>query len=520
MFPLKIGSSEQFQTLRQFLFESGYTEQAVCRRLKIPSIYDFKTLREGRAGDRAIKDTLDALIRLLMDEEPVESSALAPHLTPGALRVMAELGIVKPVSKDSDSTNQAQLQAEAVLYPQEGLFIASDHAFRAAEGPDASLPDDVVYASITKNTGRFISILPSEPCETFLELCAGTGIAALIAGVRYAKKAWAADLSDRCTHFAEFNKLLNGIENVTAVQSDLYAAVEGLRFDRIAAHPPYIPASEQKLMFRDGGEDGEQILRGVVQGLPRFLNPGGLFYALTLATDRENETFEQRIRRWLGEAQDEFDLFLVLNSSDKRPDSILKAVAEAKGKLGDLGPRTKLYDQLKVKTVLYGVVVLERRERAGNPITGRCLKAENAGSETVEWFRNWQISTAREGFDRELLAARPHPPSGFRLIVSHAWQDGELLPREFRLRCEYPLSNDARAEPWVAVLVGACNGSQTVAEIYQQLKAQDVIAAEMSESEFCKMIKVLVGGGFLEVPEYPLPVAERKQEAATAAAVN
>jgi methylase of polypeptide subunit release factors len=518
LFPLKIGSSEQFQTLRQFLLDSGYTEQAVCRRLKIPSIYSFETLREGRAGDRAITDTLDALIRLLMDEEPVESSALTTHLAPGALRVMAELGIVKPVSKEAGCPDQTQLQAEAVLYPQEGLFIASDHAFRAVEGPDASLPEDVVYASITKNTGRFISILPSDPCDTFLELCAGTGIAALIAGARYAKKSWAADLSGRCTHFAEFNRLLNGLENVCAVQSDLYAAVEGLRFDRIVAHPPYIPAVEQKLMFRDGGEDGEQILRGVVQGLPRFLNPGGRFYALTLATDRENETFEQRIRKWLGDAQDEFNLFLVLNSSDNRPDSILKAVAEAKGKLGDLGPRTKLYDQLKVKTVLYGVVVLERRERAGKALTGRCLKAQNAGSETVEWFRNWQISLGREGFDRELLAARPHPPAGFRLIVSHAWQDGELLPKEFRLRCEYPLSNDARAEPWIAVLVGACDGSRTVAEVYQQLKAQDVIAAEMSESEFCRFIKVLAGSGFLEVPEYPLPVAERKPEAA--AAVN
>ena len=116
-------------------------------------------------------------------------------------------------------------------------------------------------------------------------------------------------------------------------------------------------------MFRDGGEDGEQILRGIVQGLPRFLKPGGRFYALTLATDRENETLEQRVRKWLDEARDEFDLFVVLNSSDRRPDSILKAVAEAKGKLGDLGPRTKLYDQLKVQNVLYGVIVLERHER-------------------------------------------------------------------------------------------------------------------------------------------------------------
>ena len=96
-------------------------------------------------------------------------------------------------------------------------------------------------------------------------------------------------------------------------------------------------------------------------------------------------------------------------------------------------------------------------------------------------------------------------------MVSHGWIDGQLLPREFRLRCDYPLSNDARAEPWVAVLIGACDGSQTVGELYQQLKTQEVIAAEMSESDFCNLIKRLIGSGFLEIDEYALPVAEKNR---------
>ena len=387
LFPLKIGTAEQFQAFRRFLLESGYTEQAVCRRLKIPSIYDFKTLREGRAGCNEISDRLDGLIRLLMDEESVDSSALAPYLPPDAVRTMEELGLIRPLPGDP-----SRLEADAVLYPQEGLFVASDHAFRVTEGSDGALPEDVVYASITKNTGRFVSILPGNPCETFLELCAGTGIAALIAAARYAEKAWACDLSARCTHFAEFNRRLNGIENVCAMQSDLYSAVEGLQFDRIAAHPPYIPASEQTLMFRDGGKDGEQILRGMIQGLPRFLKPGGRFYALSLATDRENETLEQRIRTWLGEAQNDFDVFVILNGSDKRPDSILKAIAEAKGRLGDFGPRTKLYDQLKVQSVLYGIILLERHESAGiaqrlAPRSHRARAAKRSSGFAIGSFR-------------------------------------------------------------------------------------------------------------------------------------
>ena len=48
---------------------------------------------------------------------------------------------------------------------------------------------------------------------------------------------------------------------MTVVEGDMYAPVEGLTFDRIVTHPPYIPAKQTGLIFRDGGEDGEQIIR-------------------------------------------------------------------------------------------------------------------------------------------------------------------------------------------------------------------------------------------------------------------
>lgn len=69
----------------------------------------------------------------------------------------------------------------------------------------------------------------------------------------------------------------------------------------IVAHPPYIPDGANKLLFRDGGEDGEQIFRRIVQGLPQYLKPGGRFYCVTTATDRENESLQDRVRGWLGE---------------------------------------------------------------------------------------------------------------------------------------------------------------------------------------------------------------------------
>ena len=499
-YPLKIGSESEFQALRQWLMECEYTEEAVCQRLGIASIYDFKTLREGRKSSYEVSDRLDTLIRLLMDEEALDRATLSHQLGEDGVQAMEALLLLKSLSGDA-----SRVFADAVLYPQEGLFIASDRTFLVDVGHGASLPEDVVYASITKNTGRFVSILPGDPCENLLELCAGTGIAAMIGAARYAKHSWACDLSARCTHFAEFNRRLNGLGNLTALQGDLYHPVEGLKFDRIVAHPPYVPAEEQKLMFRDGGQDGEQILRSIVVGLPDYLCPGGRFYALTLATDREGETLEQRIRKWLGEAESDFDVYLVYNDAERRPDSILQAVLDAKGKLGELGPRSKVYEQLKVETILYGVITVERHERARVPLTARCKKSRAAGSDVVEWFRNWQSASAAAEFPSRLMSARPQLANSLTLTVTHTVQGGQLTPAEFRMRSEHPLNSDARLEPWVAVLVGACDGSRTVRELFGYLKKQEVITAEMSQAEFGGVMKVLLESGFLEIPEFPLP---------------
>src|ERR1017187_5911099 len=100
--------------------------------------------------------------------------------------------------------------------------------------------------------------------------------------------------------FARLSCRLAGLDNVTVLEGDLYSPVEGLTFDRIAIHPPWAPATQSEFIFGDGGEDGETIIRGSIERLPQFLLPGGRFYAMLLASDRQGEKFEERGRSWLG----------------------------------------------------------------------------------------------------------------------------------------------------------------------------------------------------------------------------
>lgn len=496
--PLLIGSAEQFSALRSALEQSGYTETAICRRCGFESIFQFRTIREDRQTGVEMNDTLDALIRLLMDEEVLREKELRRLLPSGMLENLEHLGVVEQV--------EGGWCATVVLYPVAGLYVTSDRTFLAGQSKPRELPADAVYAAITANTGRFLSFLPQDKCEDFLDLCAGTGVGAMVAGARFAKRAWAADLGQRCVHFADFNRRLNGQEHVASVQGDLYEATGDRTFDRIVAHPPYVPSQDEKaILFRDGGQDGEQILARIVQGLPKHLRPGGSFYCVTAATDREGELFEQRIRRWLGECESEFDVLLLALDYQKSPDAILEAVVQAKGRYGELGPTSQLFRKLKVTGSFYGAVWLQRRAKNAPVATARARTGGKAGPEVFQWLRNWEAHSVDPGFLSTICNSRPRISRYVKLLVTHTLQEDGLAPSEFVLRSGYPFRSEAKIEPWVAGLVGTCNGVLTAREIYADFKRQEAISSEMPEEEFGRVLRLLISAGFLELPEFPLP---------------
>jgi hypothetical protein len=60
------------------------------------------------------------------------------------------------------------------------------------------------------------------------------------------------------------------------------------------------------------------------------------------------------------------------------------------------------------------------------------------------------------------------------------------------------------------------DGSRTIAELYQQLKNEDVLADDTSEDQFCEIVKQLIGSGFLEIEDFRLPGVEKNRELAAA----
>jgi methylase of polypeptide subunit release factors len=498
--PLKLGTPEQFRSVREFLAES-FSEEAIVRKLGINAIYDFKSTREGRV-EQAPEDRLTLMIRLFLDCDSLPVRSLHQLLGSEMLAAFQTLDLVR-----RHPIEPGIWYATVALYPVEGLFTASDRPYPAKPDAGETVSPEYVYPAISSNTRRFLRALPPHPCENFLDLCSGSGAAALVAASGYARHAWSLDITQRSTHFAEFNRMLNGIENVTVLTGDLFQPVEGLTFDRIVAHPPYVPAAEQQMIFRDGGSDGEQITAAIIRDLPAHLSPGGTFYAVAQATDREGEPFEERVRKWLGDYSPEFDVVLV--DTEVPPPDPFEQLVSARRRFKQILENKFLFSRLKVTGIFYGTILLRRHTQTQIPITSRVAQDRRSDWRLADWLLRWESDTLSPTFLEALLQHRPKLSERLEMQVTHVNRGGTLVPERYRLQLRSPFVLDRECHPWVAVMLAGFNGETSGNEAYQKLRREEVISPEMPPEEFARMIAFFVSNGLVEVESHALPASAR-----------
>jgi Methylase of polypeptide chain release factors len=81
----------------------------------------------------------------------------------------------------------------------------------------------------------------------------------------------------------------DGGKKISFVQSDLFAGLQGRRYDIIVSNPPYIPTAviaglepevreHEPLMALDGSEDGLKFYRRIAKEAEAYGNPGFWLY--------------------------------------------------------------------------------------------------------------------------------------------------------------------------------------------------------------------------------------------------
>jgi SAM-dependent methyltransferase len=496
-----LGTPAQFATVRSFLADQGYTTQAVSARTGVRAIHQFKPRREGRTVGVELNDMLDLLIRLFMDAEILPAHLVRDRLTTPVVDALAALGLLMPAASDP-----AGCHATALLYPVEDLFIVSDLTTDPDPAAAVPLAADVVYPAITLSSQRFLALTPRTPCERFLELCAGTGIAALAAS-RTAGHAWAADITARATHFARFNAGLNGITNFTAVQGDLYQPVAGQTFDRIVAHPPYVPAREQRIIFRDGGADGEQITRAILAGLAGALAPGGRFHATCVVSDRKDARLELRVRQMLGAQEGEFDVLVGCLFDYEPADYFTRIALDGRARFEDMEPTLRVLHELGVERLIYSHIELQRRQGPRPVFTRRRQITPACGPAEVDWLFKWEVASLDSGLLEGLLhrVARVSPATAVQITLRPDGPD-RWNQTESAATVDWPFPLRAKLPPWGADLLARCDGRTQLGALLASLKATGAAGeGDAADAALVGVAQVLIGAGVLEVEGFPLP---------------
>jgi len=352
---------------------------------------------------------------------------------------------------------------------------------------------------------RFLRLLPDARGGDSLDLCGGTGIGALRLS-RTSRAAVTTDLTARSAFFAEFNARLNGAR-VSSLCGDLYSPVQGRQFDVITAHPPFVPATGDSMVYRDGGATGEEVTQRFIEGVPAHLRQNGSCVILCVARDTEEQTFEQRARDWLGNARDEFEIIFGLEKI-LSVEEVVDSMRKRGQNIGDRQAETLLnrLRSLQTRQFVYGALWIKRRgSKAHVQVAGevavdkpRRVRMTPVGSAAdFERLLAWRERCRQPGLQEWLAKSRPRLAPELQLRARHVVKDGELVPAEFIFSIETGFEAALHPDGWVVPLIARLDGKLSVAEVYEQARQAQEMPKNFGLNDFVGLVSMMIDRGFL-----------------------
>jgi len=496
--PLNIGTASEFARLRAAFKAAQFDEETVLSTLAIMDMSDIGTIDFAQVDFSRLPEQFEALVYLFLVLRPMPSSRLERLFEPETLEAFLSLGLL-----GTGDLGPSEYYAKVLLYPLKGFWIASDR-YSNPDGSPFVAPPDIVFPAIYSGTLRFLKLLPLSDAEHGLDLCAGSGIGAFLLS-RCSKRAVSSDLTERATHFAAFNRSLNDLTNVEVVRGDLFEPVAGQTFDRIVAHPPYVPSLTNARIWRDGGKTGEQLIRRIVSELRHYLRRGGIFCGFSLGLDTREGQFEERVRGWLEDAGEKFDIIFASTDDTKTPSQVLRTLAEREDGIGPEEEKKlrAAFAEAGIVRMPKGALVIRRHGQADQH---QAWTVRTKLSEVTEGsdFENTLASHhlfSEESFVNTLLKARPVPAPRLEVKVTHVVHEGELAPAQFVFEIDKPFNLSVLMDGWVVPLIARFDGKETPLDIYEQARASGDIPDGFQLNNFVTLLARMIERGFLIVPE-------------------
>ncbi|NLF04939.1 MAG: methyltransferase, partial [Actinomycetales bacterium] len=246
-------------------------------------------------------DPLAVLVRTFVLGRPTSRAALDAALPRLGTHGATRLGLVEAAGADDGDLVRPLLD----LRPYAATDAAGDLAWwivsdlgELATGR-ALRTDHVLGVGGASTTLAQITV--RTPRARTLDLGTGCGIQALHAA-RHSKHVVATDISRRALEIAALNAALVGAD-LDLRHGSMLEPVEGERFDLVVSNPPFVitprVAGVPEYEYRDGGQAGDALVRGLVESVGGVLAEGGVAQLLGNWEIREGQDWREAVDPWL-----------------------------------------------------------------------------------------------------------------------------------------------------------------------------------------------------------------------------
>ncbi len=259
--------------LRDHLVAADYRVDPVLARLGVAGQAGLERnstipAQDALAGDHGPLATLIRLFPLSLSV-PVEDVAAALPLP-----TLQRAGLVETAAGRA----RAMVDLRPYGFPadrgQWDGWIVSDHTPGLDTDRRPTRPDYVLGVSPASTTLAQLTI--PDRVGSALDLGTGSGVQSMHLST-HASRITATDINPRCLEHARLTAALNEVD-VDLRAGSLYEPVADEQFDLIVTNPPYVmspPITTGRLVYREAGLSGDELVRRLVADSTNHLTPGG-----------------------------------------------------------------------------------------------------------------------------------------------------------------------------------------------------------------------------------------------------
>lgn len=420
----------------------------------------------------------------------------ADRALPGLVVPLCAAGVLE----QSAGEVRARLDVRPYAADDADLWVLSDLTPGLSRRPVRTGTDYVL--GVSQASTSLAQLTVRRPVDRALDLGTGCGVQALhLAG--HSNQVVATDVNERCLEVTSFNAALNEVA-VEVRAGSLFGPVADERFDLVVTNPPFVisPGTGERLVYRDSGLPGDEIVRRVLTGAPRHLAPGGWCQVLANWVHPDEESWQERIGGWLEGTG--CDAWVVQREVVDPAQYVEMWLADA-GLLG-AADYVERYDawlawfaEQRVDAVGFGWLNLRRTDR-GEP--GRqVLRFEEwpyeieqpIGPEVLAWAQHTDLLDRLD--DEGLFTSRLVRRSD--VLQETVGPPGAADPEVIVLRQQRGLRRAKQVDTVTAALVGAADGDLTAGRILDAIAQLLEREPAALRAEYAVELRDLVAEGFL-----------------------